>query len=693
MRALNPALLQSAGNLFDRRPADFWARPNPNKIGGAGARQFTAANSERFALTSDPDPTTQDFWVSVWVYCDTTTAVMHIIATGNASNGDDGFKVSVNADNTVQFGLCDSVQATNASANTTGTLTDTTWHHLLVTFDRDGVATCYVDGTADATTLDISSHTATLGTTGTSQIGASTTPDLFLNGRLARLAYGEGTLPTAAEIAELYNDGAGKTFGQLSGALAAKVVHYWNMHEASSDALDAAGSNDGTDTNTVTAAAGPLAPFAHDVSGNDNHLTLTSFDNDVAPWVNDQGGGQAITQVGDGYLKGAKLAELALANDWSVSLWIKSTSRSNHILGHATSSTNRVGLYFASSKVRFATYNGAYKNVDSDAVLATGVWKHVLATCSNNTLALYIDNVAQTTTGTSGSLAANEQLIMMAKADESADLPEGNTIDDVRIFDSVVSAADRALLYARDTTTATPIANYPLDDGPVSATPSDGDPVAQLQLRSSGREVFYQNTAAWRPIYTAAAVNGRPGLAYDNTTTQHLLYDAPILSGTKGTLFLALQVASDLASHGIAISQSERSGAIEYIFFSADAAEKLSITQNNNDTAMTLTDDTLTIGQTFVVSVTSNGSTISARVNGSAKTLNADAGSNDGDWFGDTDNCNATTLGAVMINTAAMLGFDGYLLDVIAYDDVDLTAEEIAEAEGILASRYGVTLS
>jgi hypothetical protein len=244
-------------------------------IGTCGARVFSAANSEKFALAAPVSPGTADFWISAWLYRTNVAAAHGIFRTEHA---------------TTDFDLQCPASATQITAHIGGTdfttsaagVPATTWTHVCVVYDRDGLATFYVNGVAEETE-DISAKSGSNLTGTSSTIGALEAATYF-NGSISRLGYGTGLL-TVADVTELYNLGNGKYYAELSAGLAAKVTYYWNLNEASGNAIDAKSTNDGTDTNTVTANGGPREAQASDLIGG-FHGTLTNMDN-VGAWSSD----------------------------------------------------------------------------------------------------------------------------------------------------------------------------------------------------------------------------------------------------------------------------------------------------------------------------------------------------------------------------------------------------------------------
>ncbi|MBI2010363.1 MAG: LamG domain-containing protein [Candidatus Chisholmbacteria bacterium] len=93
------------------------------------------------------DDSTADFSLFAWVKR-TTTGTEYIISKEDADN--DGWRLQFNSSNQV---LC-SEDATDVTGSLA--ISDTNWHHIGCTIDRDGNGQVYVDGRADGTATSIS---------------------------------------------------------------------------------------------------------------------------------------------------------------------------------------------------------------------------------------------------------------------------------------------------------------------------------------------------------------------------------------------------------------------------------------------------------------------------------------------------------------------------------------------------------
>ena len=81
----------------------------------------------------------------------------------------------------------------------------------------------------------------------------------------------------------------------------------------------------------------------------------------------------------------------ALSNDWV------------RLVGKGDSTHRTYGLWISNGgNVLWQMYGGNGSSLSSNTTLSTGTWYHIAATRSGNTLAMYINGVAQGTTSYSG---------------------------------------------------------------------------------------------------------------------------------------------------------------------------------------------------------------------------------------------------------------------------------------------------
>ena len=143
------------------------------------------------------DASTLDFSLFVWVKR-TTTGTEYIISKEDADN--DGYRLQFNSSNQV---VC-SEDATDVTSSSS--ITDTDWHHIGCTIDRDGNGQIYIDGKKDGTT--VSMGTDAMATTAIIRIGTrSYTPTSFFNGQIDDVRIYNYAL-TSAQVKTVMNSGA-----------------------------------------------------------------------------------------------------------------------------------------------------------------------------------------------------------------------------------------------------------------------------------------------------------------------------------------------------------------------------------------------------------------------------------------------------------------------------------------------------
>ena len=221
----------------------------------ATARQFTIASSEYFTRSDNASLSVADehLWLAGWVYLDAKADAQGIVSKwGGAGareysfeyHASDRFRFQASPDGTA-VGFVD--------AESLGSPTVAAWYCYFVWHDPD-LNTLNVQ--INNGTVDSAAHTTGLFDGATQfNIGAKN-GSVFLGGRCGPSGFWKpGAAPTAAERAAFYNNGEPLVYSQLAGLGITAPDSYWNMDEASGDAIDSIGINDLTDTNTVTTAA------------------------------------------------------------------------------------------------------------------------------------------------------------------------------------------------------------------------------------------------------------------------------------------------------------------------------------------------------------------------------------------------------------------------------------------------------
>ncbi len=121
---------------------------------GSGSLSFsTAIDGSSFGYATLGAPAllqfgqTTDFTVSFWARLTSWTADLPFISNKNWNSGaNQGWVIAPESDGRLQWNLGGAPGTRKDYDGTAGTFSDGAWHHVLVSFDRDGVAQSFVDG-------------------------------------------------------------------------------------------------------------------------------------------------------------------------------------------------------------------------------------------------------------------------------------------------------------------------------------------------------------------------------------------------------------------------------------------------------------------------------------------------------------------------------------------------------------------
>jgi hypothetical protein len=228
-------------------------------VSTGGARQFTRDNSEYFEVADNADVSTGDidFTLTGWVYLDSKPGNQTFIAKYNTGTVSREYRVfyDVTADR-FSFNVSHNGSyqaAATVETDSLGIPSSGQWYFIVCEHDsvNDTLTIQANNGTVDSTAWSSGVYDGTQAF----QLGRRNIGD-YMGGRLARFGFWKRTLATA-ERSELYNSAAGLFYTELSTDLKVSLVEYWDLNEASGNALGSHANIDLTDNITVTAADGP----------------------------------------------------------------------------------------------------------------------------------------------------------------------------------------------------------------------------------------------------------------------------------------------------------------------------------------------------------------------------------------------------------------------------------------------------
>lgn len=214
-------------------------------------------------------------------------------------------------------------------------------------------------------------------------------------------------------------------------AITDSLMAYFKLDEASGDALDAHGSNNLTDTNTVQAASGIISG-ARDFE-RDNGELFTLADN-------------ADLSTGD--------------IDWTIQAWVIAETLSagaNWIVSKRNAAGTAVEyqlFYRSTSRFALQVFDGAGTNrgtVQSDVLGAPSTATPYHIVCGhdsvNNLVFMYVNGVAQTPVATSGAGGDSTSVFNIGAGGDSAGFCWDGLIDEVGFWKRVLTSGEVASLY------------------------------------------------------------------------------------------------------------------------------------------------------------------------------------------------------------------------------------------------------
>ena len=245
----------------------------------------------------------------------------------------------------------------------------------------------------------------------------------------------------AIEVAALYQSGSAKiNSSQSPGTLASGLVGWWTM--------------DGADT----AWSSPSAGVEYDKSGNGNTGTLTSFVRATSIAIGKIG--QALSfDGGNSYIKTTTLdGYLNSKSAGAISLWFKNdgqTINRPEIAGWWLSDNFRIdfndtGAPGGNVEFYYSTSGGHDQTLTSSSAYADNKWHHAVATYDSlGSAAFYIDGGLISSRAANGAIVSGDRFCigMACGTAGNIGLPFKGSVDDVRIYNRALSAAEVQQLY------------------------------------------------------------------------------------------------------------------------------------------------------------------------------------------------------------------------------------------------------
>ena len=280
---------------------------------------------------------------------------------------------------------------------------------------------------------------------------------------------------------------------------------------------------DGTDTIWTSSTAGTTL----DKSGNGNTGTLTNMNRATTPTLGKLG--QAMNFFGgSNSIKITQSASINISNVMSIGAWVYPTSNTSWqwiVSKRGSCSTVNYQFYTESGVLKFISTSTVYS---SGKTLILNKWQYVTATYddSANTLKFYIDGVlVNTNTSATDALTGNTNDLWIG--DNGCTSAFNGTIDDVRIYNRILSAEEIAGLYQMSGVKENTSALQPQGIGNLNSGLTgywkfdDGSGSTAADSSGNGNTGTLVNTPTW----TTGQIGG--GIGVVNTSSQYINLNNP----------------------------------------------------------------------------------------------------------------------------------------------------------------------
>jgi hypothetical protein len=340
----------------------------------------------------------------------------HTILSNVAAQGDDGYIVWIDGDDSLYFRADDNADANYRQLVSATKFTATGWHHFAVSWEDDRDADLYIDGALDASTkTGTFASVDDLTNANAFRLGAETDAGNPFDGKLDDIrVYGYPL--SAGDVSKLYQTTA------PAQPVDTGLVGHWTF--------------DGADIQGTTVI---------DRSGKGNNGTATG----TTKTIGKLGQGLSFNGTSDYIYIGPHLTEQTV---YTVSLWFFYQNGATGTL------INRGDTNFCSYNPRFevsagvltareSTCNGA--GIYGTQSLTTG-WHHVAGVRNDQTAVMYYDGIALTpdTSQSTGNFMNSQTNIGATNFDGSSPANFFNDkIDDVRLYNRALTATEVADLY------------------------------------------------------------------------------------------------------------------------------------------------------------------------------------------------------------------------------------------------------
>lgn len=199
------SVLDSTSNILHGKSCKSGSGPTAAITGKLGyARSFSGKTSYVQVPNNNllNFPQNQDFSYSLWIKRTNSTASRFVLSKGSGNTADTGYAFVMSGGKTPLIQLSKPGESARFSISSTA-LNDTNWHHIVATFDRDGMGRVYVDGVLKST-KNITSYNINLTNTLPLTIGCYSAGNVCFPGSIDDVRIYNRVL-NLNEVNQLYN--------------------------------------------------------------------------------------------------------------------------------------------------------------------------------------------------------------------------------------------------------------------------------------------------------------------------------------------------------------------------------------------------------------------------------------------------------------------------------------------------------
>jgi prepilin-type N-terminal cleavage/methylation domain-containing protein len=369
----------------------------------------------------------------------------------------------------------------------------------------------------------------------------------------------------------------------------------------------------------------------------------------------------------DGYVNVGTNASLNLTSDLTVAAWVNNTNADTvfrNIITKFGGCSNASATYLlaktTAGKLQFVV-GGVITTATSTPALNDGAWHHVAARISGTTITLYVDGVADSTTGTTSARPSNPST--QTWIGDIQPCP-GTTswkglLDDVRIYNRALSTSEVSQL-AAGTDVSSSLVGYWKFDETSGTTAADSSGAGNNGTQSTG-------PTPSTDVPTTRFTNAR-SLSFDGVSNHVSLADDPLDFGTSNysvSVWIKTSVLTDMA-----VVSKDPGGGGGYGIWLSSAGKAYFVSRASvskyKDTGVSTT--VVADGNWHHIVGARNGGTLTLWIDGVQENSNTGVS-------GSTSNAQTATIGTWH---SSLYPFAGKVDDVRLYNRA-LSASEIAD--------------